>query len=169
MSGSIAYIKTDKLIGVPFQSGYIRFYHLGNRSLVFELNVGIFHTLSLCGLQYLPRKKIIVTNTVKAELKMWQYIEGERRVGQENIVRTKSIPYCVLANSDESQLIFHVYQSGNQYLESYDFDTDQTLLINLPKKIEAGNCLISLGLRAVVAADCNSGNICILNSKANGK
>ena len=68
ISGSLAYIKADRLIGVPFQSGFIRFYHLGSRSLVFQLHIGTSHTISLCGLQYLSQKKVIVTNTSRAEL-----------------------------------------------------------------------------------------------------
>ena len=105
MSGSIAHIKADRLIGVPFQSGYIRFYHLGNRRLVFQLYVGAFEAMPLSGLQYLSHRRMIVTITPNAELKMWPYTEGERLVGLEKTVSTKSIPHCVVASSDESQLI----------------------------------------------------------------
>ena len=164
MSGSIAYIKADRLVGVPFQSGYIRFYHLGDRSLVFELHIGVFHRISLCGLQYLPHRKLIITNAPNAELKMWQYKEGERRVGKETSVTTKDIPYCIVTNSDESQLIYHVLKQENPCLEIYNFHTNKTSIIELPSEIRSANCLISLGERKLASGDLHSSNICILAS-----
>ena len=165
MSGSIAHIKVDRLIGVPFQSGYIRFYHLGNKRLVFQLHVGAFYNMSLYGLQYLSHRRMIVTNTPNAELKMWQYTEGERLVGLESTVSTQSVPYCIVANSDESELIYFVHQVRGQCLETYSFHTNKTCIIHLPKEIEVSNCLIPLGLRALVAGDSASSNICILDSR----
>ena len=72
MSGSIAYIKADRLIGVPFQSRYIRFYLLDNKSIVFKLYIGPFYTISSCGLLYLSHRKMIVTNTLNVILKYSQ-------------------------------------------------------------------------------------------------
>ena len=169
MSGSIAYIKADRLIGVPFRSGYIRFYHLGSKSLVFQLHIGIFHRISLIGLQYLPHRKLIITNTPNAELKMWQYKEGERRVGSKTSVITKDIPYCIVANSDESQLIYHVSKEGRQCLETYSFHTNKTCLSNLPREVKAANCLISLGQRTLASGDARSPNISILAYRTSGK
>ena len=165
MSGSIAYIKADRLIGVPFQSGYIRFYHLGNKALVFELRIGAFNRISLCGLQYLSRRRLIITNTPNAELKMWQYKEGEGRVGKESTVSTDSIPYCIVANSDESQLIYHVLKQEIQCLETYSFHSNKTCLTDLPREMRRANCLISLGERILASGDVSSPNICILASR----
>ena len=100
---------------------------------------------------------------------MWQYAEGERRVGRESTISTKSIPYCVVANSDESELIYLVCKTGGQCLGTYSFDTNKTCIINLPKEIKEANCLIPLGLRSLVAEDLYSSNICILDSKTNSK
>ena len=169
MSGSIAHIKADRLIGVPFRSGYIRFYHLGNKRLIFQLYVGTFEAVSLSGLQYLSYRRMIVTNTPNAELKMWQYTEGERLVGLEKTVSTKSIPTCIVTNSDESELIYFVDNTEGQCLETYSFYTNKTSIIHLPKEMKVANCLIPLGLRALVAGDLNSFNVSILDSRTNSK
>ena len=115
--------------------------------------------MHLCGLQYLPQKRMIITNTAKAELKTWQYTEGEMQVGQEDTIPTKNIPYCILANSDESQLIFHVHDSD--YLEAYSFETKKSSVINFSVRFFAGSCLIPLGARGVLAGDTGSKNVYI--------
>ena len=166
MSGSIAHIKADRLIGVRFQSGYIRFYHLGGRNLVFELHIDTFYQTYLSGLQYLPRRRMIIANTPNAELKVWQYMEGEGRADQESTINTKATPYCIVADSNESQLIYYVYKQGNQCLETYNFHTNKTSIINLPREVKIVNCLISLGQRTLAAGDFNSPNICVLASRA---
>ena len=51
----MAYIEADRLLGVPFQAGSIRFYYMPKRTLAFELAVNV-SGFYLRGLQYLPQK-----------------------------------------------------------------------------------------------------------------
>ena len=58
MNGSIAYIEADRLIGIAFNLGFIRFYHLRSRSIVFQLSIGGNNQY---GVQYLPERGLIIT------------------------------------------------------------------------------------------------------------
>ena len=162
MDGSIAYIQYDKLIGFPFRAGFIRFYHLLTKKLVFQLNVSQFVIISYFGLQYLPQKKMIISNSSEKTIKMWQYIEGAKMVSREDTISVKDVPYCIVANEDESQLMYQVNKDGKQCLETYSFNTLKTMRFDLPNEIKRINCLISLGGRQMLSADVDSGNICIL-------
>ena len=167
MNGSIAYIEADRLIGIAFRSGVIRFYRLRNRSLVFQLSVGGENQY---GSQYLPKRGLIITTSLSpTHFKTWQYIEGEKRVTKEETISNQNMPYYGIASEGESQLLYYVNKSGRQSLEVYDFDTGKIALFDLPNKIRQKNCLILLGARGVLIGDYQSGNVCILHSKAKQK
>ena len=61
MEGSIAYIEADRLIGVTFKAGFIRFYHLRKGDLIFQLNIGFEITPSVW-VTLSPKKKMIIAN-----------------------------------------------------------------------------------------------------------
>ena len=81
------------------------------------------------------------------------------KVDDRKTIYTKNIPYCIVANSEESQLIFHVYNSD--CLETYSFNTMRSSLNTFPRQITTGNCLISLGTKGVLLDDTSSSNIYI--------
>ena len=167
MNGSIAYIEADKLIGVAFQAGYIRFYHLWKRNCVLQLNT---EGLNRFGLRYLPKKSILITTSYSSRLfKIWQYSKGENKVTQEEIIANKNAPFYAVASEDESQILYYVSKGGRQGLEMYSFITSKTRIFELSPKIRSCNCLISLGTKGVLIGDSQSGNICILRSTMNDK
>ena len=160
--GTIAYIDADRLIGVAFEVGFIHFYQMQNRSLMFRLNVSPFNTINPHGFQYLRRKKMIITNTTGRHIRAWYYVEGEKRVSQEIQIETKNTPYCVVASRDESQILYIVMSSQKQQLEMYNFDTYKTQCFDLPNEIRGSNGLIALETGGMLTGDFKSGNMCIL-------
>jgi len=161
MDGSIAYIPQEKLVGVGFKSGHIRFYHLYNRTLCFEFKTG-FENFYTYALQYLPKRKMILGRVKENIIKVWKYDEEKKKVEQYKTIKAKgSYPDCIVANEDESQLLF---TSRDSFLESYDFATEKTTQINLNPHIKKTNALVFLeNLGKVSVSDYTSGNICFLN------
>ena len=51
-------------------------------------------------------------------------------VGPPNTIHTKNTPYCIVANSDESQLVLHACNSD--WLETYSFKTNKISFSNFP-------------------------------------
>ena len=162
MEGSIAYIEADRLIGVAFKAGFIRFYDLRRRDLVFQLNMG-YEICNLYGLRYLPKKKMIIANIIDEEIRTWSYFEGERRIRLEGSICAKYCSNCIVVSNDESQLLYKVYKAGRQSIEAYDFTTNKTTLYDLPHDIKRPSCLISMGARGVPIGDTQSGNIFTIN------
>lgn len=161
MDGSIAYIPKDKLIGVGFRSGAIRFYHIYNRSMVFEFKTG-FENFYTYALQYLPKRKIILGRVKEHVIKVWKYDDEKKKVEHYKTINSKgSYPDCIIPNEDETQLLF---TSRDQFLETYDFATDKTSQSNLGSHIKKTNALVYLNtLGKVSVCDYTSGKICILH------
>jgi len=161
MDGSIAYIPKDKLIGVGFRCGVIRFYHIYKRNMVMEFKTG-FDNFYTYGLQYLPKRKLIVGRVKEHMIKVWKYDDEKKKAEPYKTINAKgSYPDCIVANEDESQLLF---TSRDQFLESYDFGTEKTNLLNLGSHVKKTNALISLeSLGKVSVCDYTSGKICILH------
>jgi len=161
MDGSIAYIPKDKLIGVGFRSGVIRFYHLYKKNLVFEFKTG-FENFYTYGLQYLPKRKLILGRVKEGVISVWKYDEEKKKVEPYKSIKTKGeYPDCIVANEDESQLLF---TSRDQFLEMYDFGTEKIALYNLQPHIKKSNALVFLdSLGKVSVCDYVSGKVCILH------
>jgi WD40 repeat protein len=161
MDGSIAYIPKDKLIGVGFRSGVIRFYHLYKKSMVFEFKTG-FENFYTYGLQYLPKRKLILGRVKESTITIWKYDDENKKVEQYKTIKAKgNYPDCIVANEDESQLLF---TSRDQFLEVYDFGTDKTAMHNLGPYISKTNALVFLdSLGKVSVCDYTSGKVCILH------
>jgi len=161
MDGSIAYIPKEKLIGVGFRSGHIRFYHIYKRNMVFELQTG-FENFYTYALQYLPKRKLILGRVKEHVIKVWKYDEEKKKAEPYKTINAKgSYPDCIVPNEDEGQLLF---TSRDQFLESYDFGTDKTSIVNLNPHIKKTNALVFLeNLGKVSVCDYTSGKVCILN------
>lgn len=161
MDGSIAYIPKDNLIGVGFRSGFIRFYNIYKRTLAFEFNTG-FENFYTYGLQYLPKRKLILGRVKEHVIKVWKYDDDKKKVEQYKTITAKgSYPDCIVPNEDESQLLF---TSRDQFLEMYDFNNDKTAQYNLQPHIKKTNALLFLdNLGKVSVCDYTSGKICILH------
>jgi len=161
MDGSIAYIPKDKLIGVGFRSGTVRFYHLYKKNLVLEFKTG-YENFYTYGLQYLPKRKLILGRVKEKVIKVWKYEDDKKRVEPYKTIKAKGeYPDCIVANEDESQLLF---TSRDQFLEMYDFGTEKTALYNLQPHINKTNALVFLdSLGKVSVCDYTSGKVCILH------
>jgi WD40 repeat protein len=161
MDGSIAYIPKDKLIGVGFRSGYIRFYHLYKKNMVFEFQTG-FENFYTYALQYLPKRKLILGRVKEHVIKVWKYDDEKKKVESYKTINAKgSYPDCIVPNEDESQLLF---TSRDQFLEMYDFGADKTAICNLGPHIKKTNALVFLeSLGKVSVCDYTSGKVCILH------
>jgi len=161
MDGSIAYIPKDHLIGVGFRSGYIRFYHLYKRTLSFEFKTG-FENFYTYGLQYLPKRKLILGRVKEHIIKVWKYDEEKKGAEDHTTINAKgSYPDCIVPNEDESQLLF---TSRDHFLEMYDFNNNKTAQYNLQPHIKKTNALLFLdNLGKVSVCDYTSGKICILH------
>jgi WD40 repeat protein len=141
MDGSIAYIPKDKLVGVGFRSGVVRFYHLYKKNLVFEFKTG-FENFYTYGLQYLPKRKLILGRVKERIIKVWKFDDENKKVEPYKTIKAKGeYPDCIVANEDESQLLF---TSRDQFLEMYDFATEKTALYNLQPHIKKTNALLFL-------------------------
>jgi len=161
MDGSIAYIPKDKLIGVGFRSGMVRFYHLYKKNLVMEFQTG-FENFYTYGLQYLPKRKLILGRVKERVIKVWKYDSEKKKAEPYKTIKAKGdYPDCIVANEDESQLLF---TSRDQFLEMYDFSTEKTALYNLQPHIKKTNALVFLdSLGKVSVCDYTSGKVCILH------
>jgi len=161
MDGSIAYIPKDNLIGVGFRSGFIRFYNIYKRTLAFEFKTG-FENFYTYGLQYLPKRKLILGRVKEHVIKVWKYDEDKKKVEQYKTITAKgSYPDCIVPNEDESQLLF---TSRDQFLEMYDFNNDKSAQYNLQPHIKKTNALLFLdNLGKVSVCDYTSGKVCILH------
>jgi len=161
MDGSIAYIPKDNLIGVGFRSGFIRFFNIYKRTVSFEFKTG-FENFYTYGLQYLPKRKLILGRVKEHVIKVWKYDEDKKKVEQYKTITAKgSYPDCIVPNEDESQLLF---TSRDQFLEMYDFNNDKTAQYNLQPHIKKTNALLFLdNLGKVSVCDYTSGKICILH------
>jgi len=161
MDGSIAYIPQDKLIGVGFRSGSIRFYHLYKKNCVLEFKTG-FDNFYTYGLQYLPKRKLILGRVKENVIKVWKYDSEKKKVEPYKQIKAKGeYPDCIVANEDESQLL---YTSRDQFLETYDFATEKSALHNLQPHIKKTNALVFLdSLGKVSVCDYTSGKVCILH------
>jgi len=161
MDGSIAYIPKEKLIGVGFRSGYIRFYHLYKKTMVFEFKTG-FENFYTYALQYLPKRKMILGRVKEHVIKVWKYDDQKKKVEEYKTINAKgSYPDCIVPNEDESQLLF---TSRDQFLEMYDFASDKTAICNLQPHIKKTNALVFLdSMGKVSVCDYTSGKICILH------
>jgi len=160
MDGSIAYIPKDKLIGAGFRSGVVRFYHLYKKTMVFEFKTG-FENFYTYGLQYLPKRKLILGRVKEKVISVWKYDEEKKKVEPYKTIKSKGdYPDCIVANEDESQLLF---TSRDQFVEMYDFGTDKTAVYNLQPHIKKTNALVFLdSLGKVSVCDYTSGKVCIL-------
>jgi len=161
MDGSIAYIPKDKLVGVGFRSGVVRFYHLYKRNMVMEFKTG-FENFYTYGLQYLPKRNLILGRVKERVIKVWKYDSEKKKVEQYKTIKAKGeYPDCIVPNEDESQLLF---TSRDQFLEMYDFGTDKTAQYNLQPHIKKSNALVFLdNLGKVSVCDYTSGKVCILD------
>jgi len=161
MDGSIAYIPKDKLIGVGFRSGHIRFYHLHKRTQMFEFQTG-FENFYTYALQYLPKRKLILGRVKEHVIKVWKYDDEKKKVEAYKTINAKgSYPDCIVANEDESQLLF---TSRDNFLESFDFGTEKNSIVNLQPHIKKTNALVFLdSLGKVSVCDYTSGKVCILH------
>jgi len=161
MDGSIAYIPKDKLIGVGFRSGVVRFYHLYKKNMVFEFKTG-FENFYTYGLQYLPKRKLILGRVKEKVISVWKYDEDKKKVEPYKTIKSKGdYPDCIVANEDESQLLF---TSRDQFLEMYDFSTEKTALYNLQPHIKKTNALVFLdSMGKVSVCDYTSGKVVILH------
>jgi len=161
MDGSIAYIPKDKLVGVGFRSGVVRFYHLFKKNMVFEFKTG-FENFYTYGLQYLPKRKLILGRVKESTITIWKYDDEKKKADHYKTIKAKgNYPDCIVANEDESQLLF---TSRDQFLEVYDFGTDKTATHNLGQHISKTNALVFLdSLGKVSVCDYTSGKVCILH------
>lgn len=161
MDGSIAYIPKDKLVGAGFRSGIIRFYHIYKRNCVFEFKTG-YESFYTYGLQYLPKKKLIIGRVKERMIQIWKYDEEKKKAEPYKTIKAKGeYPDCIVPNEDESQLLF---TSRDQFLETYDFGADKTCSHNLQPYIKKTNALVFLdSLGKVSVCDYASGKICVLN------
>jgi len=160
MDGSLAYIPQHKLIGVGFRAGFIRFYHIYERTVAFEFKTGFtnFYTYAL---QYLPKRKMLLGRVKENTIKLWSYSDEKKCIVDEKVITTKgTYPDCILVNEDESQLIF---TSRDTFLETYDFRTQKLTVINLSSHIRKTNSLTLLkGKGKVSVCDYTSGTVCLL-------
>jgi len=161
MDGSIAFIEKDKLVGVGFRCGYIRFYHLYKRNMVFEFKTG-FENFYTYALQYLPKRNMILGRVKENVIKVWKYDSEKKKVEQYKTINTKgSYPDCIVPNEDESQLLF---TSRDKFLEMYDFNTEKTTLQNVSPHIAKTNALVYLeNMGKISVCDYTSGKICVLH------
>jgi WD40 repeat protein len=161
MDGSIAYIPKEKLIGVGFRSGTVRFYHLYKKNCVLEFKTG-FENFYTYGLQYLPKRKLILGRVKERVIKVWKYDDEKKKVEPYKTIKAKGdYPDCIVANEDESQLLF---TSRDQFLEMYDFATEKTAMYNLGTHIKKTNALVFLdSLGKVSVCDYTSGKVVILH------
>jgi len=161
MDGSIAFIEKDKLVGVGFRCGYVRFYNLYKRTLAFEFKTGYenFYTYAL---QYLPKRNLILGRVKENVIKVWKYDSDKKKVEQYRTINTKgSYPDCIVPNEDESQLLF---TSRDKFLEMYDFNSEKTALHNVSPHITKTNALVYLeNMGKISVCDYTSGKICILH------
>ena len=165
MDGSIAYIEADKLIGLAFRAGFIRFYDIQKRSLAFQLDIG-YGISRAYGLQYLPQRRMIITNVCsRRQIKTWQYVEGEKRAVSDAGIHIEESGYRILASGDESQFLSLQFKPRRQKLEMYNIDSHQKVLYDLPDEITNSCCLLSLGTKGVLVANYGSGDMCILSTR----
>jgi len=161
MDGSLASIEKDKLLGVGFRSGHIRFYHLYKRQLCFEFKTG-FENFYTYALQYLPKRKLILGRVKENVIKVWKYDDDNKKVEQYKTIDTKgSYPDCIVPNEDESQLLF---TSRDKFLEMYDFNTEKTAQCNVGPHITKTNALVYMdNIGKISVCDYTSGKICVLH------
>jgi len=161
MDGSIAHIPKDKLIGVGFRSGHVRFYHIYKKTCVMEFKTG-FENFYTYALQYLPKRRLILGRVKEHVIKVWKYDEETKKVEQYKTINAKgNYPDCIVPNEDESQLLF---TSRDNFLEMYDFSTEKTAIVNLQPHIKKTNALVFLdSLGKVSVCDYTSGKVCILH------
>lgn len=160
MDGSIAHIPKEKLIGVGFRSGCIRFYHIYKKNMVLEFKTG-FENFYTYGLQYLPKRKLILGRVKEHVIKVWKYDDEKKKVEHYKTINTKgNYPDCIIPNEDESQLLF---TSRDNFLEMHDFTNDKTAVCNLQPHIKKTNALVYLNsMGKVSVCDYTSGKVCIL-------
>ena len=165
MEGTIAYIEADDLIGVVFNSQFIRFYDLRKRNVVLELQTvySKFIQYGHYGFQYLSQRKLIIANVSEDEIRVWKYTEGKREAQALKPIIPRGLPFCLIANEDESQLLYSYIGEQEQCLELYDFDKEETSLVAPPKDIIDCTGLTFLGSKGVILGDWTSGNMYILN------
>jgi len=161
MDGSIAYIEKDKLVGVGFRSGHVRFYHLYKRTLCFEFKTG-FENFYTYALQYLPKRNMILGRVKENVIKVWKYDSEKKKVEQFKTITTKgSYPDCIVPNEDESQLLF---TSRDKFLEMYDFNSEKLSLCNVSQHVTKTNALVYMeNIGKISVCDYTSGKICILH------
>jgi len=161
MDGSIAHIPKDKLIGVGFRTGFVRFYHLYKKNLVMEFKTG-YENFYTYGLQYLPKRKLILGRVKEHVIKVWKYDDENKKVEPYKTINAKgNYPDCIVPNEDESQLLF---TSRDQFLETYDFSTEKTAMVNLNPHIKKTNALVFLeSMGKVSVCDYNTGKVCVLH------
>ena len=161
MDGSLAYLSEMKLIGAGFKTGYIRFYHLFRKNLVFEFKTG-FEDYYIYGLNYLPKRKLIIASVNAYTIKVWKYDPENRLIREQQTIKTKCANHnSIIYNEDESQLIF---ATSKDFLESYSLIKNESIQHKLTSNIRSTMSVLYLqGLKRVLACDSYSGNICVLS------
>jgi len=93
---------------------------------------------------------------------IWKYDEENKKAEHYKTIKAKgNYPDCIVANEDESQLLF---TSRDQFLEVYDFASDKAATHNLGPYITKTNALVFLdNLGKVSVCDYTSGKVCILH------
>ena len=159
IEGTFAYIKTDKLIGAAFYEGFIRFYHLFSKELVFQLKTGYQHD-DIYGLQYIPAKKVILASVTNNKVQIWNYSEESRTAELAKAINLDGYyPNCILISQNQENILC---SAGSRYVEAYNFISEKTTRINL-SEIKKASCLAFLEFGKVLVSDMESGNFCILS------
>ena len=161
-NGSIAYIKEDNLIGLMFDTGFARFYHVCKGTIAFTVQVDqtlfSFRTHSL---QYLPKTNLIVANVSRNEIQVWKYVCKEFRVQKYKKIDTQFFSqHCVLASKDERYLYYKI--DGN-LLVKYDIEGLTRQTNKLPNKFGKSNYFGALELGGILVADSYSGDVSVLH------
>lgn len=159
IDGNMAYIASDKLVGVAFNSGFINFYHLISRSLVISVDTGL--NLKIFGLQYLPKKKLVLANVSPTKTSVWSYNSTKKELIVHQSFDVKgSHSYCYLSDKNEDQIL---YTTTQDFIEVYNLNTRKYIKYDLRKwNVTTSNCIVPLDCGKLLIGDWHYSNFCIL-------
>ena len=154
-TGTMSYIAAQKLIGVAFSSGLIRFYHLLIRDIRLEINTG-FSRYHIRGLQYLPKRNLIMADISHKKICLWKYEPNKEELDIDFIIDMKSSsPTCLFVSDNEEQIL---YTTAESFYDTYSFETGNIARydINDGYKYRVLSSITQLEPEEIMIIDCYS-------------
>jgi WD40 repeat protein len=156
----LMYMPSNKLLGVGFKSGKIRFYNLMTKQQVFEFSTDSQGRYP-CGLQLIPKRNQIICNVREYVVKLWNFDELNLKIRDDATIKTEGKePNCALFNQNQDQIVIACLTPK---LEIYDFNEHKLRPLDLSGQIKEANSLRYLKeINKISICDRVSGNVCIL-------